>query len=408
MEIKSNSLNLISFDKLLENKELLDIEIINKSDNKNEDCMINLDNLYGYNYKLPIGVKNGILDGTVSDYTGQLMGKYRFGKINGLIYDKIYPYNKFLDLDIDKNYKYLVIKIKNIINNLDYTSMQLDKFLDQVDTEKLTLEIDITDVDLKEELELTEEDYDNILEAQIEGLASDNLDKIPTFITNDNISYNNKAKPYQILDWISSFLSKILLKNKIKSIKITSSILNNLLSDTKYYKTILNLQNLNEISIYWDLDIDEMGIIKLNKYNLNLKRLTITEDIEKSGKNANVIEFINSFNRIELLSTNSKYKNDIKSNILDIIYYNTDLEDTKNGGWIVLDNMYNIYFEDNYIIEFQNKINDEIRFNIMLNDYKDIIIINKDLKDYEALKFMSYGNINIYYIKHMKDLSFII
>lgn len=408
MEIKSNSLNLISFDKLLENKELLDIEIKNKSENEIENCMINLDNLYGYNYKLPIGVKNGILDGTVSDYTSQLMGKYKFGKVNGLIYDKIYPYNQFSDLDIDKNYKYLVIKIKDIINNLDYASIQLDKFLDQVDIEQLTLEIDIIDVDLKEEIELTEEDYDNILEKQIESLGADGLDKIPTFITDIGNNYQNTAKPYQILDWTSSFLSKILLKNRIKSIKITSSILNSLLSDTKYYNTILKLQNLEELSVYWDLDIDEIGIIKLNKYNLNLKRLTITEDIEKSGKNANVIEFINSFNRIELLSTNSKYKNDIKSNILDIIYYNTDLEDTKNGGWIVLDNMYNIYFEDNYIIEFQNKINDEIRFNIMVNDYKDIIIINKNLKEYETLKFMSYANINIYYIKHMKDISFII
>lgn len=411
MKIKSNSLNLISLNEFINIKRKIDLNI--KNNNQEEDIpenegMINLKNTLKRNYNLQLGTKNGILDSVISDYAGQSLNKYNYGKVSGIIYDKIYPYGQFSDIKIENEYKYIRISVKDILDNLEYATIQLNNLIDQFESNYVKLEIDITGVNLEDEIELTEDDYEEILDKQLYNIKTGNLEELPTFIPDNEIILEKRIKKETILDWSSYFISKILEKDNIKALNITSSILNNLIGDNKYYKTSLKLQNLEEISIYWDLDLEDINILKLKKYNLYLKRLTIIEEINNLDKNQNICDFINSFNCINILSINNKYKNSIKLNNLNIAYYDTTLEDIKNKGWIVLDNMYNIYFEDDYIIEFQNRNNSEIRMNILVNSYKDIIIVNGSLKANTALKILSYGNVNIYYIKHVKDLSFII
>lgn len=346
---------------------------------QNSNEIINIDNISGACFPAMLHLKNGILDGTLSDMVSQ---SYQIAKkkkkYSRLVYDKTISYMNMDLIDDKLDYDSIYVECSNISNEIEYSVLQILNIISRID-HPIDLYIKYSD------------EY------------STSKQEISLCIFLINQIYNNK------------------LIDKIKTINIPLYLLKILILSSKFYKQvqyILSIENLLlEIISEKDLRIDDIDKYKLMKYDIKIKNIYLYNKILiNDGNKINVIEYLNSFTSINKLymshidkNSNEEILNEIyklENKCREIKYYGYNLN--SNLDIVLLNKDIECYFHKDYVLEIIDGTDN--RLNIMFNDginYK-LIYIDDSMNNDRYISSKIINNIEFFFIKDISDLSLII
>lgn len=346
---------------------------------QNSNEIINIDNISGACFPVMLHLKNGILDGTLSDMVSQ---SYQIAKkkkkYSRLVYDKTISYMNMDLIDDKLDYDSIYVECSNISNEIEYSVLQILNIISRID-HPIDLYIKYSD------------EY------------STSKQEISLCIFLINQIYNNK------------------LIDKIKTINIPLYLLKILILSSKFYKQvqyILSIENfLLEIISEKDLRIDDIDKYKLMKYDIKIKNIYLYNKILiNDGNKINVIGYLNSFTSINKLymphidkNSNEEILNEIyklENKCREIKYYGYNLN--SNLDIVLLNKDIECYFHKDYVLEIIDGTDN--RLNIMFNDginYK-LIYIDDSMNNDRYISSKIINNIEFFFIKDISDLSLII
>lgn len=355
-----------------------DLTVHNPNYQESNEIM-NIDNISGACFPAMLHLKNGILDGTLSDMTSQ---SYQIGKeekkYSRLVYDKTISYMNMDLIEDNLDYDSIYIECSSISNEIEYSILQILNIISRID-HPIDLYIKYSD------------NY------------STSKQDISLCIFLINQIYNNK------------------LIDKIKTINIPLYLFKILIMSSKFYKQvqyILGIENLIlEIISEKDLNIDNIDKYKLMKYNIKMKNMylyskILIDDCDK----INIIGYLNSFTGINKLylpyidkNLNEEILNEmyqLESKCREIKYYGYELN--SNIDIILLNKDVECYFHEDYVLEIIDGIDN--RLNIMFNDGIDykLIYIDDTMNNDRYISSKIINNIEFFFIKDISDLSLVI
>lgn len=355
-----------------------DLTVHNPNYQESNEIM-NIDNISGACSPTILHLKNGILDGTLSDMTSQ---SYQMDKeekkYSRLVYDKTISYMNMDLIDDSLDYDSIYIECSSISNEIEYSILQILNIISRID-HPIDLYIKYSD------------DY------------SSSKQEISLCIFLINQIYNNK------------------LIDKIKTINIPLYLLKILVLSSKFYKQvqyILSIENLLlEIISEKDLKIDDIDKYKLMKYNIKITNIYLYSKILIDDCNKiNIIGYLNSFTGINKLylpyidkNLNEEVLNEVyqlESKCREIKYYGYEFN--SNIDIILLNKDVECYFHKDYVLEIIDGANN--RLNIMFNDginYK-LIYIDDAMNNDRYISSKIINNIEFFFIKDISDLSLVI